>query len=76
MCSHFHLVTGLEQLSQRVEILLSSNVLLPTNQMYLYEFLSCVVTAVKDPVSRTRFLSDVSAPSIQVLESQEITKNN
>ena len=66
------LVTGLEQLSQRVKILLSSNVLLPTNQMHLYEFLSCVVTAVKDPVSRTRFLSDVLAPSIQVLESQEV----
>lgn len=64
-----HLVPWLSELSEAAKKLLSSNSLLPPNQMHLYEFLSCVATAVEDPVSRSSFIADVLSHAISVLES-------
>jgi hypothetical protein len=43
--------------------------------MHLYEFLSCVATAVEDPVARANFVSDVLSDAISVLESAEFKQN-
>mmetsp|Transcript_23382 Transcript_23382/g.34894 ORF Transcript_23382/g.34894 Transcript_23382/m.34894 type:complete len:1349 (-) Transcript_23382:172-4218(-) len=67
-----HLVPWLAQLSERVKNLLSSNDLLPMNEMHLYEFLSCVATAVEDPLARSNFVSDVLSNAINVLDSIEV----
>ena len=66
-----HLVPWLSQLSNATRSLLSSNDLIPTNRMHLYEFLSCVATAVDDPIQRANFIADVLSESINVIESQE-----
>jgi hypothetical protein len=66
-----HLVPWLSQLSVASRALLSSEDLLPTIRMHLYEFLSCVATAVDDPVLRANFVSDVLSDAISVLESHE-----
>jgi len=63
------LVKWLSQLSERAKSLLSSDSLLPINRMHLFEFLSCVVTAVEDPVTRSSFISDVLSNAITMLES-------
>lgn len=67
-----HLVPWLSQLSNATGALLSSEGLIPTNQMHLYEFLSCVATAVEDPVSRATFISNVLSNPVETLESNEI----
>lgn len=67
-----HLVPWLSELSETSQGLLSSNTLLLSSQMHLYEFLSCVATAVEDPVSRSRFVADVLSNAINILESPEV----
>ena len=65
-----HLVPWLAQLSERAKSLLSSDSLLPPQRMHLYEFLSCVATAVEDPVARANFIADVLANALEIVESQ------
>lgn len=67
-----HLVPWLAELSEATRRHLSSNSLLPPNRMHLYEFLSCVATAVDDPVARANFISNVLADAMSVLESAEV----
>jgi hypothetical protein len=69
-----HLLPWLSQLSEATRSLLSlsSNELQPTNRMHLYEFLSCVATAVEDPVQRSNFVADVMSDAINTVESQEV----
>jgi hypothetical protein len=67
----YHLVPWLSQLSEATRSLLSSDDLLPTNRMHLYEFLSCVATAVEDPTLRANFVADVLSDAINVMESPE-----
>ena len=64
-----HLVPWLAQLSDRAKELLSSNSLQPPQRMHLYEFLSCVATAVADPVARANFTADVLANALEIVES-------
>lgn len=66
------LVPWLSQLSDRAKTLLTSGGLSPINEMHLYEFLSCVATAVENPVDRSNFVADVLANSIRSLESPTI----
>ena len=66
-----HLVPWLSQLSEATSALLSSHELLPMTEMHLYEFLSCVATAVDDPVARSNFVANVLANSLSALESPE-----
>ena len=66
-----HLVPWLSQLSDASRSLLSSDDLLPTIRMHLYEFLSCVATAVDDPIQRANFVRDVLTDAINVIESPE-----
>jgi hypothetical protein len=70
-----HLVAWIGPLSEAVRMHLSSNTLLAPNRMHLYEFLSCVATAVEDPVARANFVSDVLSDAISVLESAEFKQN-
>lgn len=70
-----HLVPWLSQLSEATSSLLSSQMLLPLNQMHLYEFLSCVATAVDDPIKRASFIADVLSTSVATLESPEVQNN-
>jgi hypothetical protein len=44
-------------------------------EMHLYEFLSCVATAVEDPVARSNFVANVLANSLNILESPEVTQS-
>lgn len=67
-----HLVPWLSQLSEATKALLSSQQLMSVNQMHLYEFLSCVATAVEDPVARASFIADVLSYSVSSLESAEV----
>lgn len=62
------LVPWLSQLSERSASLLSTNDLLPANRMHLFEFLSCVATAVDDPVARANFIGEVMSSSLKTLE--------
>ena len=65
-----HLLVGwLEQLSERVKSLLSMGSILPANRMHLYEFLSCVATAVQDPTARSNFIADVLSDALNRLET-------
>jgi len=66
-----HLVPWLSQLSDATSSLLSSDGLIPLNQMHLYEFLSCIATAVKDPLARSDFISKVLSNAVETLESPE-----
>ena len=66
------LVPWLSQLSDRAKSLLSSGTLSSINEMHLYEFLSCVATAVENPGDRANFLADVLANSIRTLESPNV----
>mmetsp|Transcript_6441 Transcript_6441/g.14539 ORF Transcript_6441/g.14539 Transcript_6441/m.14539 type:complete len:1077 (-) Transcript_6441:1834-5064(-) len=66
------LVPWLSQLSDRAKTLLTSGGLSPINEMHLYEFLSCVATAVENPVDRSNFVADVLANSMRSLESPTI----
>ena len=66
------LVPWLSQLSDRAQTLLTSGGLTPINEMHLYEFLSCVATAVENPIDRSNFVADVLANSIRTLESPNI----
>lgn len=70
-----HLVGWLTQLSEAANALLSSHRLLPMTEMHLYEFLSCVATAVDDPVARSNFVANVLANSLSTLESPEMTQS-
>lgn len=70
-----HLVPWLSQLSDATNALLSSHKLLPMTEMHLYEFLSCVATAVEDPVARSNFVSNVLASSLSTLESPETAQS-
>lgn len=67
-----HLVPWLSQLSEATRNVLSSTDLLPPNRMHLYEFLSCVATAVDDPAQRANFVENVLADALNALQSQEI----
>jgi len=69
-----HLVPWLSQLSEATRSLLSvsSSDLIPTNRMHLYEFLSCVATAVEDPVQRSTFVGNVLSDAIGTLELPEM----
>ena len=69
-----HLVPWLAQLSERAKSLLSSSNLLPPNRMHMYEFLSCVATAVEEPVSRADFVSDVLADAIETINSPVVAQ--
>mmetsp|Transcript_24815 Transcript_24815/g.52881 ORF Transcript_24815/g.52881 Transcript_24815/m.52881 type:complete len:1461 (+) Transcript_24815:208-4590(+) len=66
------LVPWLTQLSGRAKTLLTAGGLSPINEMHLYEFLSCVATAVENPVERSTFIADVLANSIRSIESPNI----
>lgn len=70
-----HLVPWLSQLSEATSALLSSDGLIPMNQMHLYEFLTCVATAVVDPVARSNFIGEVMLNAVQTLESAEIQQS-
>lgn len=70
-----HLVPWLAQLSEATNALLSSHKLLPMTEMHLYEFLSCVATAVDDPVARSNFVANVLANSLNTLESPEVKES-
>ena len=70
-----HLVPWIGQLSEVVRMQLSSNTLLAPNRMHLYEFLSCVATAVEDPIARSNFISNVLSDALSVLESSEFRQN-
>jgi exportin-5 len=67
-----HLVPWLSQLSQATKTLLSSEGLIPLNQMHLYEFLSCVATAVKNTLERSNFIGDVLSEAVATLQSTDI----
>lgn len=67
-----HLVPWLSQLSDATGKLLASEGLIPTNQMHLFEFLSCVATAVQDPAARSAFIGNVLSNPVEVLESTEV----
>mmetsp|Transcript_24924 Transcript_24924/g.38091 ORF Transcript_24924/g.38091 Transcript_24924/m.38091 type:complete len:1527 (-) Transcript_24924:34-4614(-) len=62
------LVPFIGQLSDRVKTLLSKSSMLPSNCMHLYEFLSCVATAVEEPVARSNFVADVLSGALNNLE--------
>lgn len=66
------LVPWLAELSAQAKNLLSTNELLPQSRMHLYEFLSCVATAVEDPVARANFIGEVLNSSFDTLESNEV----
>lgn len=70
-----HLVPWLTQLSEATNRLLSSHELLPMTEMHLYEFLSCVATAVEDPVARSNFVANVLTNSLNILESPDIAQS-
>lgn len=67
-----HLVPWLAQLSEATRNLFSSTSLLPATRMHIYEFLSCVATAVDDPVARSNFISDVLSDAVNTIESPEV----
>ena len=67
-----HLVPWLSQLSDATRTLLSSDGVIPNNQMHLYEFLSCVATAVQDPVARANFIGGVLSSAIETIESPAV----
>lgn len=67
-----HLVPWLSQLSEATGALLSSQQLMAVNKMHLYEFLSCVATAVEDPVQRANFVADVLSNSVAAFESPDV----
>jgi hypothetical protein len=60
-----HLIPWLSQLSVATKSLLSSDGLIPMNQMHLYEFLSCVASEVEDPVVRANFIGDVLSNAVK-----------
>uniref|UniRef100_A0A7S4J8L4 Exportin-5 C-terminal domain-containing protein n=1 Tax=Odontella aurita TaxID=265563 RepID=A0A7S4J8L4_9STRA len=66
------LVPWLGQLSERARTLLDSESLLPPNRMHIFELLSCVATAVEDPIARANFIADVLSNSLEVLNSSEV----
>jgi hypothetical protein len=70
-----HLVPWLSELSEASTRLLSSSDLLPPNQMHLYEFLSCVATAVENPISRSSFIADVLSQAIEDLQSPAVRQS-
>lgn len=67
-----HLVPWLSQLSEAARQVLSSMDLLPSSRMHLYEFLSCVATAVDDPNQRSTFIENVLSDAINTLQSPEM----
>lgn len=67
-----HLVPWLSQLSDATRSVLSSTDLQPSNRMHLYEFLSCVATAVDDPGQRATFMENVLSDAINTLQSPEV----
>lgn len=66
------LVPWLSQLSDRAKALLASGGLSPINEMHLYEFLSCVATAVDNPLDRSNFIADVLSNAIRSIETAEV----
>ena len=65
------LVPWIDQLSARVGSLISSDGLVASTKMHLFEFLSCVATAVEDPVTRSNFIADVLSNALSTLESPQ-----
>jgi hypothetical protein len=70
-----NLVPWLSQLSEATKGLLSSHGLIPMNQMHLFEFLSCVATAVENPVARAEFIQNVLSNALETLESPEVQQS-
>lgn len=71
-----HLVPWLSQLSDAARSLLaSSSGMMSMNQMHLYEFLSCVATAVDDAKARADFIGNVLASAIEAIESPDVRRN-
>ena len=68
------LVPWIDQLSARVKTLLSMEDLAPSTRMHLFEFLSCVATAVEDPEARSTFIANVLSNALTTLESPVIRK--
>jgi hypothetical protein len=66
------LLPWLSQLSDRARTLLSSENILNSNRMHLYEFLSCVANAIEDSKLRAKFIADVLSESLNVLNSPMI----
>jgi hypothetical protein len=66
------LLPWLSQLSDASKSLLSSHGLIPVNQMHLYEFLSCVASAVEDPNRRASFIAEVLSNAADTLELPEV----
>ncbi len=66
------LVPWIDQLSARVKTLLSMDDLAPSTRMHLFEFLSCIATAVKDPEARSTFIANVLSNALSTLESPVI----
>eukprot|EP00934_Nitzschia_sp_Nitz4_P007801 Nitzschia sp. Nitz4//scaffold105_size73764//38086//42509//NITZ4_005677-RA/size73764-augustus-gene-0.51-mRNA-1//1//CDS//3329532450//7791//frame0 len=64
-----HLVPWLTQLSEATRSVLASGDLLPSSRMHLYEFLSCVATAVDDPIQRASFVDTVLSDAISTIQS-------
>lgn len=64
------LLPWLSQLSDRARTLLASDNILNSNRMHLYEFLSCVATAISDSKLRAKFIADVLSDALNVLDSQ------
>jgi hypothetical protein len=54
---------------------LSSDGLIPMNQMHLYEFLPCVASEVEDPVARANLIGDVLSNAVETLESPEVQQS-
>ena len=67
-----HLVPWLNELSTTTSNLLSSQGLIPLNQMHLYEFLTCVASAVEDSAARAGFIATVLSSPLEILQSSEL----
>ncbi|KAL7566569.1 hypothetical protein ACA910_000637 [Epithemia clementina (nom. ined.)] len=67
-----HLVPWLTELSNATSSLLASPGLIPMNQMHLYEFLTCVASAVEDPSARAGFIANVLSSPLETLRSAEV----
>ncbi|GAX13879.1 hypothetical protein FisN_5Lh226 [Fistulifera solaris] len=69
-----HLVPWLSQLSNATSSLLAMDGLIPLNQTHLFEFLSCVATAVDDHQARSNFIGGVLSTAIESLEALDIQR--
>lgn len=68
------LVSWLDQLSERARQLLSTDSLLDPSRMHLFEFLSCVASAVDNAANRASFIGNVMASSLETLRRNDVTE--